>query len=70
MGGGASECVPRASAGFGELAWPLAHLDSGVRGGTVASALDRRGDSVGPISPEAFVVVTTLSKIDQKLFQV
>lgn len=55
--------MPRARTGFGELVWPLAQLDSGVRGGTVVPELGRKGDSVGPVSPEAFVVVITLNQI-------
>lgn len=55
--------MPRARAGFGELVWPLTLLDSGVRVGTVVPKLGRKGDSVGPVSPEAFVVVTTLNQI-------
>ena len=54
-GGRALECVPRARAGFGELVWLLAQLDSGVRGGTVAPELDRKGNGVGPVSLELWL---------------
>lgn len=48
-------------------AWlSLAQLDSGVTWGNWV----RKGGSVGPVSPEASVVFTTPSKVDQKLFKV
>lgn len=56
--------------GFRELVWPLAQLDSGLRGGHCCLELDRKGSSVGPVSPEASVGFTTLSQTGLKLFKV